>query len=572
VLGGHYIPAGAAVLIGGGQAADTSNFARQAVFSVSTAKLATNTVFFGNLSMRKYPDADLTLPGVAAAIPVNYQQQDLVLTIVFHPDISRIGEAAVVPRQPDGVPWILGRRSPAFGRGTSLPNNPLRERHVSRQALALVRTGESLSIRRLPDSSRTRLDGRELEGAVELEQEQLRRGVPLLMGHTVVLLLRLGPRAEQDAATCITALLGSSAYMSGLKQQITRAGATDMDVLIRGETGTGKELVAAAIHRASRRSESALVSVNMAAIPPGLAAATLFGSARGAFTGASTASEGYFQRAEGGTLFLDEIGDTPADVQPQLLRALQQREIQAVGGSIRRVDVRVVSATDAAVQGEGCDFKAALRHRLGACEVVLLPLREHPEDIGELLLDFLAAACEETGVKELLPGAECSGPQIASWAELFHSFLRYEWPGNVRELVNFARQVVLASHHRLTLPDHIGKALAGSAASCQDSTPGIGAQARRKMADIEEAEFDSALEQNRYEVANTARQLAVSRQSVYRRIDASARHRLAHQVPLPELERVLAEHGGNAAATAEQLRVSASALRARLRDAQLPWF
>ena len=81
-------------------------------------------------------------------------------------------------------------------------------------------------------------------------------------------------------------------------------------------------------------------------------------------------------------MFLDEIGDTPADVQPQLLRALQQREIQAVGGSIRRVDVRVVSATDAAVQGEGCDFKAALRHRLGACEVVLLPLREHPEDIG----------------------------------------------------------------------------------------------------------------------------------------------------------------------------------------------
>ncbi len=128
-----------------------------------------------------------------------------------------------------------------------------------------------------------------------------------------------------------------------------------------------------------------------------------------------------------------------------MLRALQQREIQAVGGAIRRVDVRVISATDAVLEGESCDFKAALRHRLGACEIVLPPLREHPEDIGELLLYFLRRSAAEIGRTALLPHAQSPATDIAAWAVLFFSFLCYRWPGNVRELANFAQQVVLAS-------------------------------------------------------------------------------------------------------------------------------
>jgi DNA-binding NtrC family response regulator len=524
--------------------------------------------------MQQYREADLTLPAVGAALPGNYQQQELVLTIIFHPDTTRIGEVAIVPHRAVGVPWILGRRGPAFGRRHLVHSGPLEEPHVSRQALALVRTGEMLSITRLPESSRCRLDGRELDGEVELEPDQLRRGVRILMGHSVVLLLRLAPRVGVGlkVSPAITGLLGSSAYMAGLKEQITRAAASEFDVLIRGETGTGKELVATAIHQASRRSAAPLISVNMPAIPAGLAAASLFGNARGAFTGASKASDGYFRQAEGGSLFLDEIGDTPAEVQPQLLRALQQREIQGVGGAIRQVDLRVISATDAAIEGAGCDFKAALRHRLGACEVVLLPLREHPEDIGELLLHFLATACEQSGLKSLLPSADSAAPEIAAWAELFYQFLCYSWPGNVRELINFTRQVILASGSRLILPQHLVKALGvQSEPPVERKSAGAG-RARRNIRDIDAAEFDSALELSRYEVANTARHLEVSRQAVYRRIEASPRHRLAGQVPSGELEQALATHDGDVTTTARQLKVSASGLRARLRDSELAWF
>ena len=351
---------------------------------------------------------------------------------------------------------------------------------------------------------------------------------------------------------------GGSARIAGI----------DSDVLICGETGTGKELVANAIHRASRRAGKALVSVNMAAIPSELSAASLFGSARGAFTGANQAREGYFLQAQGGTLFLDEIGDTPPESQPQLLRALQQREIQVVGGASRRVDVRVISATDAALDGEGCNFKAALRHRLGACEIELLPLREHPEDIGELLVHFMRVSSAEAGVTGLLPDVESPAPEIARWADLFHRFLGHTWPGNVRELANFAARVVIASGTGLTLPETVLSALRGGPLVVEDAPR----QGQRKIADIDRAEFDHAWQAGAYEVTQTARRLGVSRQAVYRWVEKSPQYRLAGQVPPDEVKRVLALHDGDSKATAAALQVSLSGLRERLRAAHLDWF
>jgi DNA-binding NtrC family response regulator len=529
--------------------------------------------------MTEHADADLTLPPVVAALHGGYREPELVLTIVYHPDPSRIGDSAVVPRRCDQVPWLLGRHSPAFApaaiTGTAgSGGGDLGDRHISRQALAFSARGPALVVRRVPDSSRCRLAGRELEGEVELAPEQLLAGVPLLLGHGVVLLLRLGaqPVAGESAPLPGGLLRGSGARMAALREQIAQVAGCDLDLLIRGETGTGKELVAATVHRASRRAAGPLVSVNMAAVPPGLAAAALFGNARGAFTGAGSASEGYFRAAEGGTLFLDEIGDTPPEIQPQLLRALQQREIQCVGGPVRRVDVRVVSATDAVLEGEGCGFRAALRHRLGACEIVVPPLRERPEDIGELLLHFLRGAAEETGSTAALPGEECSAHQTAAWAELFHGFLCYRWPGNVRELENYARQLVVASDGLVRLPEQIAAALrrapveSSLSASAPAPAPAPAPRGRRRsLDDIDEREFDGALRAGRHEVAAVAKALGVSRQAVYRRIEQSAHHRLAGQVPLAELERVLAEQGGDAAAAALVLRVSLSGLRARLR-------
>ena len=516
-------------------------------------------------------DTDLTLPSVLATVSGRRLQRRLGLTIVFHPDTSRIGETAVLPNLGAGeAPLILGRRSPAFERGGELVTGSLDEPHVSRQALGLSAHGEGVLLRRLPASSRCRVAGRELDGEIALTEAQLQLGVPLLLGHAVVLLLRFTQLGKTDKTRPVRdhGMIGSSRYMANLREHIEQVAASDLDVLIRGETGTGKELVAAAIHRASLRASGPMVSVNMTAIPQGLAAASLFGSARGAFTGAHKASDGYFTQAEGGSLFLDEIGDTPPDLQPQLLRALQQREIQLVGGPVRRADVRIISATDADIEAEGCGFRVALKHRLGGCEIHLAPLREHPEDIGELTMHYLCTYREESGIDLKLPSRRSGGRELAAWGDLFYRFLCYRWPGNVRELGNFVGQVVVASTHGLTVPVSVDSALREAATyGRRELADPNSVSERRRIHQIAEEELDRALEDSAFEVARTARRLGVSRQAVYRRIEASPRHRLAEQVPLPELQRTMAANRGDVAATARVLRVSASGLRARLRAA-----
>ena len=344
--------------------------------------------------------------------------------------------------------------------------------------------------------------------------------------------------------------------MQGLRRDIARVATCGLDVLIRGETGSGKELVARALHAQSERAVGPLVPVNMAAIPAGVAAAVLFGSARGAFTGAERNSVGYFQQAEGGSLFLDEVGDTPEEVQPQLLRALQEREVQPVGGPLRKVDVRIISATDAALDAPDSRFRSALRHRLGSAEIRVASLREHPEDIGELLCLFLQRACAETGSISMLPTASEDPLRIARWAELFYHCQRHAWPGNVRELSNCARQLVL--HAEDGLPpalvwQEVAEGVADTPAEEPVSAPvELGDEALRAL-----------LKQERYEVSAAARRAGMSRQALYRRLP-SLGLRLAAQVPDVELDEALARAGQDVTAAAGALRVSAIALRSRL--------
>jgi len=514
--------------------------------------------------MTKTNDADLTLPSVVAALPGNDNGQALVLTLIFHPCTARIGERAVIDRRKTND-WTLGRLGPLFSRGEGAAEKPLEDRHVSRRALEFSWSGDSLAVARPDDSSRCRVSGRELQDGVTLDREQLLSGVPLMLSHTVVLLLRLTDRVPLAAAQNNLGMCGNSAYMQCLRQHVVQAAANEVDVLIRGETGTGKELVARALHSSSARCGGPLVNVNMAAIPTELAAAALFGAARGAFTGSDRATTGYFRDAQGGSLFLDEVGDTPAEVQPQLLRALQQREVQSVGGSMYSVDVRVISATDAALEGQGCDFKAALRHRLGAVEIPLLPLREHPEDIGELALLMFNNAPGAEQAKALLPAAHSSEREIAAWCELFHRLLCYQWPGNVRELENFCRQIMVASEQCLTIPRHIRASLQPAR-----SKP-VTRAGSRKLRSVTEAEFAQAWDDSGFEATGTARLLGVPRTSVYRRVEKSGEYRLADQVPMAELRSALAACGADAGAAAAMLRVSAAGLRAVLRHTELEW-
>ncbi len=518
--------------------------------------------------MPQQVDPDQTLPSVVASPARAGQQKELTLTIVFHPDTSRIGESAQFEKFPGESSRILGRQTPDFKRrGEKAPAQPLDELYVSKEALRIHYIHGAVIVEKDSSSSRAQVDGRELSGKMRLSSAQLGVGVPIVMGGRVVLLLRRTAPFNSFGgySQSCDAMLGSSAYMDKLKEQISLLAKTNLDVLIRGETGTGKELVADAVHGASDQASKTMIAVNMAAIPATLAPTLLFGGAKGAFTGADKATAGYFGQAEGGTLFLDEIGDTPPEVQAQLLRALQQREVQVVGGPVRKVNLRIISATDAQLDDRACNFKAALRHRLAESEIVLLPLRQHPEDIGELLFIFLKNSMSALGCGHVLPGCGARANEIAMWAELFNQFVMYSWPGNIRELSNYAQQVALASEVSAVIPDTIFVRLSESnTVVCADNPP-KGEACGAKPDDYSEQEFLEGYKKARYEVLRTARQMGISRQAVYRRIFESPKLCLANELSDEQIRVALANYGDDLTATAMQLKVSRTALRERIR-------
>jgi DNA-binding NtrC family response regulator len=221
-------------------------------------------------------------------------------------------------------------------------------------------------------------------------------------------------------------LVGRSEAMRGIYKQLEAVAPTELSVLITGETGTGKELVAKAIHEASRRSGGPFVTIDCSSIPASLAESTLFGHEKGAFTGATARQEGLFVRANRGTLFLDEIGELPAELQPKLLRALQAKEIRSVGGrDYRPIDVRVVAATlrDLHTEVNEGRFRPDLFHRFNQVEVRMPPLRDRLDDVPDMVAKFLSEFGDAGAVTRL---------DAASQERL----LRYDWPGNVRELRN----------------------------------------------------------------------------------------------------------------------------------------
>ncbi len=244
-------------------------------------------------------------------------------------------------------------------------------------------------------------------------------------------------------------MIGNSPAMQQLRQTIDKVAPSDATVLITGESGTGKELVARALHFAGRRASRAFMPVNCGALVGTLLDSELFGHVRGAFTGAETAKRGLFLAADGGTLFLDEIGELPLDLQPKLLRALQDGEVKAVGGtSSIRVDARVVAATNRALD-EACKsgtFREDLYYRLAVITLEVPPLRNRPGDIPLLARHFADEAAQR---------AEKSRPAITD-AAIAH-LTAHSWPGNVRELENtIERAVILASGDVLDVGDVAG--------------------------------------------------------------------------------------------------------------------
>ncbi|WP_163780984.1 sigma-54-dependent transcriptional regulator [Myxococcus vastator] len=319
---------------------------------------------------------------------------------------------------------------------------------------------------------------------------------------------------DTDAALTHGSLVGDSEPMQRLVSQVLKVAQSDATVLVRGESGTGKELVARMLHQRSPRRDGPFIVVHCAALAESLLESELFGHERGAFTGAVKRKLGRFELADGGTLFLDEVGEIPASVQTKLLRVLQEKEIQRVGGEDTfKVDVRVVSATHRDLQAEvkAGRFREDLYYRLHIVPVVLPPLRERPEDVSLLARHFVAKHAMR--VNRRVMGLDDSA---------LRALARHAWPGNVRELENVIEQaLVFAEGEQLTdldLPSHL---TASGAPRVEAGLPVL--QGDRPLPDILE-DLERQLIARAYEKASgvkteTARLLGIKTSALYYKLE-----------------------------------------------------
>jgi len=483
------------------------------------------------------------------------------LTILYHPAIERIGDRARLLELIAGEPAELSRLAPLFAAPGPGEPAPLADPFVSRKPLHIEPDGDGVKFVRGASSMPVTVDGVPVAGELAVSTDAIDAGAIVEVSDRVVLLLhRLGPIRERAPRL---GLIGESPAMEQLRLDILRAVDVEAPVLLRGETGTGKELVANAIHAASPRAASKCVSVNMAAIPATTAASELFGHAKGAFSGAVRDHHGYFGEANGGTLFLDEIGDAGLDIQPMLLRALESGEVQRVGAaSVESVNVRLIAATDANLQTLVDDgrFRMPLYHRLTGYQIQLPPLRERRGDIGRLFGHFLLEELAAIGSRDRLEGAMDS-PQLWLPASIVARMCHYRWPGNVRELRNFVRQLVIANRDatQVSLPPPLEASLGSQGAVPVADVPA-------PETTLSEDQLIKALRAHRWRLGPTANSLGMSRASLYARIDKSDRIRKAKDITKDELLTCKEACGGDLDAMSEKLEVSKRGIQLRMKD------
>ncbi|HMI53880.1 MAG TPA: sigma-54 dependent transcriptional regulator [Candidatus Saccharimonadales bacterium] len=309
-------------------------------------------------------------------------------------------------------------------------------------------------------------------------------------------------------------LVGSGPAMKKMAAQIERVAASETRVCILGETGTGKELVARAIHEKSPRRENAFITLNCAAVPAELIESELFGHEKGAFTGAAAKHLGKFEQAEGGTLFLDEIGDMPVAMQAKLLRVLEEGEVERVGGDKPiRVNVRVLVATHRNLEElvNQSTFRRDLFHRIYVFPLLLPPLRERPEDFAALAEHFARQVAAQNNWKEKVFSADAI-------AEL----QRYSWPGNVRELRNIVERLILLStvdsitgaDVRLVLPENSAATSAAAATSATVISTGTLAE---RTETFEREVMLAEIRRHNFHMTNVARALGLERSHLYKK-------------------------------------------------------
>jgi two-component system nitrogen regulation response regulator GlnG len=552
--------------------------------------------------MSRTPDSTIVPEGGSTA--AGLRQSFPALTVLWHPDADRIGERALLAPLARGESVAVSRLAPRFARSGSVHGVVVDE--TAGRDLEALQLSRSPAFELVPDrrghlelrpgTSSLEVQGAAIHAPLTITTAELEGGVVIAVGRWVAFCLHLVELPQSRGADL--GLIGSSQVLERVRADVRRVADLDVPVLIRGETGAGKELVARAIVAASKRAGKPFVAVNMATIPASMAAAELFGHDRGAFTGAATTRAGFFGEAAGGTLFLDEVGLTPPDVQAMLLRVLETGEVMPLGsGRPRKVDVRVLAATDLQIEtamAKG-SFSEPLFQRLAGFQVRLPPLRKRREDFGELLLHFLRQELALTGE----PNRLHSSPEGKPWlsATQVARLAAGRWSGNVRALRNAARQIVIASRGEPRA--HVGEAVEELAdgvtttvvAEVTAKAIGRSESARAPREERENRQDDNAsdaadapatagLDDMPWEVSNdellatlrrhnwsptaTAAALKIPRTKLYLLMDRHPGIRKASEVPPGDLMRAHRELGGDLDKMADQLCVSRRGLQLRM--------
>jgi two-component system nitrogen regulation response regulator GlnG len=504
------------------------------------------------------------------------------LTIVSHPTPQRAGERLLLGSLGSGGSVSVSRVGPDFVRPGGPLGMPLADTFLSRKPLVFERTASGgVRLRVEEGGTQVRVVHEPLVGTREFSPEEVAAGIPLVLAERIVLLLHQAPSFEPEIPDDL-GMVGSSSSTRRVREDIIRVADLKVPVLIRGETGSGKELVARAIHMRSPRREGPFISVNLGALPKELAAAELFGARRGAYTGSTQDREGFFRAAHGGTLFLDEVGEAPPEVQVLLLRVLETGEVYPVGGhSPVAVDVRLITATDADLEERIRQdlFKAPLLHRLAGYEIQVPPLRDRRDDIGVLFHHFARQELDSLGEAHRLDSASQSEPWLPP--ALAVRLVRFSWPGNVRQLRNLTRQVVIGSRGLPGLKanprieqelDAAATPIPKRSASSASPAPQEPANApepspsRRKPSDVTDAELLEALRGTAWDIKAAAERLGITRPSLYMLIDRSPSLRTVGDLSPEEITRCFRECNGDLDAMVQRLEVSKRGLQRRVRE------
>ncbi|MFZ5556029.1 MAG: sigma-54 interaction domain-containing protein [Pseudomonadota bacterium] len=465
--------------------------------------------------------------GITTELPA-YAQAALEQTVrSLFEMLERTSEGAVIVDRGARVVWIsdkyvsllgLPSAESALGREVEqvIPNSMMRRVVETGEPMLLdlmdVR-GQWLVVTRLPLKD----EGGEVTGAVGFVlydspqylkplvskftglQQQLARAQRELAGH-------------RRAKYTFSSFVGTSPACLEVKRKARRAAQLDTTVLVQGETGTGKELLAHAIHAVSARADKPFVGVNLAAVPENLLEAEFFGVAPGAYTGADRRGrEGKLKLADGGTLFLDEVGDMPPTLQSKLLRVLQEQEFEPLGSNnVVKVDVRVIAATSRDLRQlvEEGRFRADLFYRLNVLRIEVPPLRERREDLDALCEVMLERIAERTGIAP----SELTGDALVALGA-------YPWPGNVRELRNVLEQVTMLSEDTRLTAESFAEVLPELAVDAA-RRPAMAPRLTEAVAEAERAAIREALRRANGNKVATARLLGISRATLYEKLAA----------------------------------------------------